>query len=216
MAAGRLETVVNVPGTAPDITRIRSAVAAFVDGAGFDWAALKGSRAAVPLAEICESHSLCLVEMSRLTHASVGRHMAGLGVSSLPAEPSRCQIAGYIFGDVNRAFIFINRDDPFARRRFSLAHEIGHYMLHRGGFLARATARPKPVPVELEYADPREAEADAFAAEILMPWELVAPDAMPLHRGEIGPERAVTRLAARLQVSRQAASRRLREWPGAS
>ena len=58
--------------------------------------------------------------------------------------------AGLVYGDSSRAFIFLNRDDPFARRRFSLAHEIGHFMLHGGGALARATARPGPVPLDDE------------------------------------------------------------------
>lgn len=198
-----------------DINRIRSAVAEFVTRAGFDWAALKAAGSAVPLADLMDGHPLCLVEMRRLTPAAVSRHLARRGlVASVTGERPGRALAGYVYGDSARAFIFLNRDDPFARRRFSLAHEIGHFMLHGGGALARATARPRPVQVDDKPDDPREVEAHAFAAELLMPWEMVVSDAAPLRRGEIGPERAVTRLATRLQVSRQAAARRLREWPG--
>lgn len=198
-----------------DIKRIRCAVAEFVARAGFDWDGLKAGRTAVPLADLVDGHPLCLVEVRRLTPASVSRHLAKRGlVAPVAGERPGRALAGFVYGDCSRAFIFLNRDDPFARRRFSLAHEIGHFMLHGGGGLARATARPGPVQVDDEPEDPREVEAHAFAAELLMPWELVEHDAAPLRRGEIGPERAVTRLATRLQVSRQAAARRLREWPG--
>jgi Zn-dependent peptidase ImmA (M78 family) len=62
--------------------------------------------------------------------------------------------------------------------------------------------------------DPREIEAHAFAAELLMPWEMVAHEAAALRAGTLGPQRAILALAARLHVSRQAAARRLAEWRG--
>lgn len=199
----------------PDILRVRSAVADFVTRAGFDWAAMKSAGAAVPLASLVDGHPLCLVEQRRLTHGAVLRRLSRWGLPApMGAGSLGRALAGFVFGHAGQAIIFINRDDPFSRRRFSLAHEIGHFMLHGGGALARATARP--ALVEDEPDDPRELEAHAFAAELLMPWEMVMPDAMPLSRGEIGLERAITRLMARLQVSRQAAARRLREWPGAA
>ena len=198
-----------------DINRIRRSVAEFVTRAGFDWAGLKAAGIAVPLTEMVEGHPLCLVEVRRLTPASVSSHLAKRGLSApVTGERPGRALAGFVYGDSSRAFIFLNRDDPFARRRFSLAHEIGHFMLHGGGALARATARPGPVLLDDEPEDPREVEAHAFAAELLMPWEMVEAEAAPLRRGEIGLERAVTRMAVRLQVSRQAAARRLREWPG--
>jgi Zn-dependent peptidase ImmA (M78 family) len=49
---------------------------------------------------------------------------------------------------------------------------------------------------------------------LLMPWEMVAHEATALRAGTLGPQRAILALAARLQVSRQAAARRLAEWRG--
>jgi len=83
------------------------------------------------------------------------------------------------------------------RLRFTIAHEIGHFLLHegravaeRGGAANRATAR-------------LEREADQFAAELLMPEPLVRQAAL-----EDGAD--ARRLADRFEVSAQAMSLRLR------
>jgi len=83
------------------------------------------------------------------------------------------------------------------RRRFTIAHEIGHFLLHpqhtvseRGGPTNQASAR-------------REHEADEFAAELLMPDHLVRQAVL-----EDGAD--ARRLADRFDVSTQAMSRRLR------
>jgi len=83
------------------------------------------------------------------------------------------------------------------RLRFTIAHEIGHFLLHReqavaerGGATNQASAR-------------REREADEFAAELLMPDDLVRQAVL-----EDGAD--VRRLADRFDVSTQAMSLRLR------
>ncbi len=83
------------------------------------------------------------------------------------------------------------------RRRFTIAHEIGHFLLHpgravteRGGATNRATAS-------------LEREANQFAAELLMPERLVRQAAL-----EEGAD--ARRLADRFDVSDQAMSLRLR------
>ena len=83
------------------------------------------------------------------------------------------------------------------RLRFTIAHEIGHFLLHqdravteRGGATNRATAR-------------FEHEADQFAAELLMPEHLVRQAVL-----EDGAD--ARRLADRFDVSAQAMSLRLR------
>jgi len=56
------------------------------------------------------------------------------------------------------------------RRRFSLAHELGHLALATG---ADDFALPLTCDSTAPHAEDREAEADAFAAELLMPEALV-------------------------------------------
>lgn len=59
-----------------------------------------------------------------------------------------------------------------ARYRFTVAHEIGHYRLHAGGFIERSDSR-KTFGI---WNDPNEeAEANIFAAELLLPENLFIP-----------------------------------------
>lgn len=69
--------------------------------------------------------------------------------------------------------IYIRRDDkPMTRKLFSIAHEIGHWMLH-----SRDKERPRinfsDNPVIDEIVTAEEQEANAFAAELLMPYDEV-------------------------------------------
>jgi len=83
------------------------------------------------------------------------------------------------------------------RRRFTIAHEIGHFVLHDGRPLYE---RGGPVN---EASRRLEREADAFAAELLMPEHLVRQAAL-----EEGADPHL--LADRFEVSVQAMSIRLR------
>jgi len=82
--------------------------------------------------------------------------------------------AGYFIdlGDIGGE-ILINRRDPEVRRRFTTAHEIGHWLL--------GVERSGPLPVISEtsesfrwnYKDDTERWCDRLAAELLMPARLV-------------------------------------------
>jgi hypothetical protein len=61
------------------------------------------------------------------------------------------------------------RESP-ARRRFTIAHEIGHWVCQvRAGRGAPVHCRPDPAAGSAAPGDPREREANVFAAELLMP-----------------------------------------------
>lgn len=66
--------------------------------------------------------------------------------------------------------ISVNRHDSSRRQRFTVAHELAHYLLHKdqisGGIMEDALYRSG-------LSDAREAEANRLAAEILMPLHLV-------------------------------------------
>jgi Zn-dependent peptidase ImmA (M78 family) len=83
-----------------------------------------------------------------------------------PATPETKSISGAV--DHAKSKILINRSDPLARQLFTLAHEIGHVILHKekGNHIDyRKFMKTKPEDNEIED------EADLFAAEILMPKE---------------------------------------------
>lgn len=58
--------------------------------------------------------------------------------------------------------IFVAPGRGNGRRRFSIAHELGHYLLHRDLIAAGTTPGPE-----------HEREANEFAAELLMPEEVI-------------------------------------------
>jgi Zn-dependent peptidase ImmA (M78 family) len=85
----------------------------------------------------------------------------------VPAQVSKGEyISGMI--DYRRKLIFLNHDDSLPRQRFTLAHEIGHACLHDDGNGAVIDLRSSDMESG-ESKNPKEAEANAFAADLLMP-----------------------------------------------
>jgi hypothetical protein len=62
-----------------------------------------------------------------------------------------------------------------ARRRFTIAHEIGHWILHTNN--GREPAKLHCRPADLRRRDHREGEANMFASALLMPEPLLRPAA---------------------------------------
>lgn len=96
----------------------------------------------------------------------VGRIAAELGISvrlsTLPAN-----ISGEIKeDDAGNVVIKVNRHDVKARQRFTIAHEISHYLLHRSLLKSGITDE---VLYRSSDIDEVEKEANALAASIIMP-----------------------------------------------
>lgn len=104
-----------------------------------------------------------------------------------------------------RAICVVNQDHPPTRQRFSIAHEIGHFILHppKEAYDVRARDDHSSEGVYRE-----EIEANAFAAELLMPVEILqskvpAPLDLFCHTDRI------SELARRFEVSPEAMTHRL-------
>jgi Zn-dependent peptidase ImmA (M78 family) len=72
------------------------------------------------------------------------------------------------FYDADGPIIEYNAFDPLVRQRFTIAHELGHFALHHG-----ARFRDSTENFSLGNYDPLEADANKFAAELLMPTAVV-------------------------------------------
>jgi Zn-dependent peptidase ImmA (M78 family) len=122
-------------------------------------------------------------------------------LSDLPTE-----IAGKIIkeasllADYSGFSVHINRRDNPRRQRFTLAHEIAHYILHRDligdGVIDDALYRSK-------LGDIYERQANRMAADILMP--------APLVRSEYRIRPAIAALAQAFNVSKEAMAIRVNE-----
>ncbi|MFN3675770.1 MAG: ImmA/IrrE family metallo-endopeptidase [Sphingomonas pseudosanguinis] len=102
-------------------------------------------------------------------------------------------------GDRKTWTIKVNRHEHRNRQRFTIAHEIAHFVLHRdviGNELVDDTFYRSGL------SEKREFEANALAAEILMPWPLIK---QLMQHGE----RDIEILAQALQVSSAALKIRL-------
>ena len=109
-----------------------------------------------------------------------------------------------------RGIIGINKAHPPTRQRFSLAHELGHYLLHSKSTQIFVDASTIFFRDELasEGSDKEEIEANTFAAELLMP-ESVLRQIIRQQPLDAFDDRAVQRLAAKFGVSVQALTIRL-------
>lgn len=105
---------------------------------------------------------------------------------------------GAVMSNERRAEIWIRSDTFRGRQRFTIAHEIGHLMLHPLGTEFRDVA-----PGTVQHS-PQEQQANAFAAALLMPKFLVQP---LMYHSSL----SVEEMAQRFDVSVQAMGIRL-DW----
>lgn len=68
--------------------------------------------------------------------------------------------------------IYVNASHPETRRRFTIAHEIAHYILHRDSIGDGIT---DDALYRSGLSNRLEAQANRLAADILMPWTLLDP-----------------------------------------
>lgn len=122
-----------------------------------------------------------------------------------------------VYGDdqteINAKISFINNEKfeitynakhSLNRVRFSIAHELAHFCLHKNDVIKNKTLYRK------KDSSAQEKEADSLAAEILMPQKAVIDVMDKFSKENIGEE-VVMLVAKKFQVSAIVAIRRLRD-----
>jgi Zn-dependent peptidase ImmA (M78 family) len=135
----------------------------------------------------------------------------GLGIRLVFERLRDVDVSGFYYRKGNQRLIGVNSIHPAARQRFTIAHELGHAVLtsHDNlhvdrSFLLRDANSGRGV-------DRLEIEANAFAAELLMPAE---PLQERLRAGlDLDDPGALRRLAEEFGVSMQALMIRLANLP---
>ena len=113
------------------------------------------------------------------------------------------EISGLLVREGMRAIIGVNATQALTRQRFTVAHELGHYLLHPHG---RDLYVDKDFVVHFRDSnsskgfDSQEVEANHFAAELLMPNDRVVREFVE-NQFDIDDEAALRRLAAAFDVS---------------
>lgn len=117
--------------------------------------------------------------------------------------------SGVLVRNGNRAVIGVNSQHSVNRRRFSIAHELGHFDLHSGDTYIDRGYRVHFRDLESGSGTKREEmEANAFAAALLMPARLVR-DAFEKQPFELAEDDDLEILARKFRVSTQAMTYRL-------
>jgi predicted transcriptional regulator len=132
-----------------EVQAARRALRRFTDAYGLE----------VPPVDVAElAGSLCCL-----------RVRVGADLRALVNAASDMHVSGVLLPATSE--IWVRRDESETRRRFTIAHEVGHHFLHSDG--ATVLCRPVDVDQADETARAKEREANRFAAELLMPEPLI-------------------------------------------
>lgn len=122
-------------------------------------------------------------------------------------------ISGFLFRNHEKssAIIGVNSSHHRNRQRFTIAHELGHFLLHAGdkvhvdrGFEVRLRSDESSKGTDVD-----EKEANLFAAELLMPQAFVDKDLSEIGAVDLMEEKTIKTLAEKYQVSPHAFAFRL-------
>lgn len=118
--------------------------------------------------------------------------------------------SGHIVYDPDKKefYITLNKDEPITRQRFTIAHELSHYFLHKPTVIANGTMNRA---LRTKYTK-EEREADKLASQILMPAYLVKDYLEESALAEkLDEPSSIIALAETFNVSKYMAIQRLRE-----
>jgi Zn-dependent peptidase ImmA (M78 family) len=133
----------------------------------------------------------------------------GVTVRTESLEPF---VSGLLLVREDEAVIGVNAEHHLNRRRFTIAHELGHFLLHldRSAFFLDASPVFFRQETTMSKDHDQEREANAFAAELLMP-ERAVQTLMATDPIDVFDDAAVKQMANCFGVSTQALIIRLTE-----
>lgn len=148
-----------------ELKKIASAIAALYNAAAVKPPSLESCI--TPLRDLVGSLNLNCVELPKLTSRVAADFLLQRNVTVISASLNLVPLAGYLHVSPNFGCIFVNQDDRVTRRRFSIAHELGHFLLHFRPLLAELKTRGELLTVSVsdsfEVGDGQSAESDGSA-----------------------------------------------------
>lgn len=171
----------------------------------------------VPLHRIIQDGGLLNhEELPRLSAAAAASRLGRVVEWAPGIDPTR-ELAGLIIANAYGGSIFVRREDTLPRRRFTAAHELGHYYLHFAPTIGTEADGSDRIEVDDEIQEKPDAapsamerQANRFAAELLMP-EATCRELHDRYARRYGgaPRFIIHHLAGDLLVSRSAIAWRL-------
>jgi Zn-dependent peptidase ImmA (M78 family) len=160
---------------------------------------------------LAKKEAVELLRRGRVTKAPVPvERLAELINAEIVRQPFEGEVSGIVYrNEDGSAVIGVNSSHSPQRQRFTIAHEIGHFLLHADERLHVDENFPIGLRNEIssKSISDNEIESNQFAAALLMPERFIAEDIKPL----IGQDviQAIEQLAKKYKVSEQAMSIRL-------
>ncbi len=146
-----------------------------------------------------KAHNILSMANIREPPIDVERIACSLGFEVVRYDFENDAISGVLVIEDEIRAIGVNRTHHLHRQRFTIAHELGHFVIGHEDFEQKDLADEGKFYLDDTFArhDPKEQEANEFAAELLMPEHLLRQDALA---GIVDSRE----LARRYQVSEQA------------
>ena len=123
--------------------------------------------------------------------------------AALTYQPYEGNLAGMLVNTPERVIIGVNSAHPVTRQRFTIAHEIGHLLLHGtaidGVHLDRDFRVHRRDSTSALAVDDLEIEANRFAAELLMPYSMIMDEIDEMF--DVEDPQEIRALADRYEVS---------------
>lgn len=142
----------------------------------------------------------------------VGKLALAMGIR-VEYEPAEDDLSGFLLRDLSRqqAIIGVNDNHSDNRQRFTIAHELGHFLLHEQEKLHidRRFQINRRDESSSQGKSEEEKEANLFAAELLMPVQFLQQDLATVGALDLESDDAITDLAKKYKVSVQAMTFRL-------
>lgn len=143
----------------------------------------------------------------------VERIAISLGVDVSREAAADDDLSGFMYRDrhAGTAVIGVNSDHSSNRQRFTIGHELAHFLLHDhdGVHVDRRFQVKLRDKTSSEGTDVEEQEANLFAAEMLMPAAILEADLEKIDVVDLEDEVTIAKLADRYKVSTQAMTFRL-------
>ncbi len=111
-------------------TKISAAITQFYEEADFKPDQMDSNI--VPLYQLIDiAYPLPIIEKKKLTYKRVSEIINKKATKpiSLPRDDDK-SLSGFLYAELVFGCVLVNQNDPIVRRRFSVAHELGHYVLH--------------------------------------------------------------------------------------
>ena len=135
--------------------------------------------------------------------------LAALQGATIRLEPFAGNLSGLLHRSASHSIIGVNSLHPSVRQRFSIAHELGHLVMHEPELQIDEHAfMVFRDPTSSKATDPFEIEANQFAAALLMPEPLLREAVHGLGNG-CDLEKAIGKLSKMFGVSEEAMTIRL-------